>query len=76
MATSTARVRRSQSCSRVAAADGHAAFVGATRRTVGLLAVAATVAAGLAMLRHAPLAAAIATLTAVLGLVWLFGTEQ
>ena len=55
---------------------GHAAFVGATRRTVGLLAVAATVAAGLAMLRHAPLAAAIATLTAVLGLVWLFGTEQ
>ncbi len=54
---------------------GHAAFVGTTRRTVGLLAVAALAAAVLALLRHAPLAAAIATLTAVLGLVWLFRTE-
>lgn len=74
----TARVRRSQI--RDAAAlrlpTGHAAFMGATRRTVGLLAVAALMAAVLAMLRHAPLGAAVATLTATLGLVWLLRMEQ
>jgi len=55
---------------------GHAAFVGAIRRTVGSLAVAAVVAAVVALLRHAPLGAAVATVTAVVGLVWLFRTER
>lgn len=38
--------------------------------------VAALVAAVLALLRHSSLDAAVATLTALLGLVWLFGTGQ
>ncbi len=50
--------------------------MGAIRRTVGLLAVAAVVAAVVALLRHASLGAAVATVTAVVGLEWLFRTER
>ena len=75
-----ARVRRrpagTPSASGMRFPIGHAAFVGAIRRTVGLLAVAAVVAAVVALLRHAPLGAAVATVTAVVGLVWLFRTER